>query len=134
MTGLPEKLRKHAGIRKSLGSHEDGYQFFNEAAQLIEDLKAQNEALKKHLKWQPIETAPKEDDMIGTGGIILAEFYTNCDNETRLVWSHVASKVCGEWCLDMCGLNISMGGHALLKMRQDATHWMPLPAPPREGK
>lgn len=74
--------------------------------------------------WRPIETAPKD----GTRILI---YYAAPGASVKQAWSanerghfiRVARWDDGKWRLDMSG-----------HFRLDATHWMPLPAHPKEGE
>lgn len=76
-------------------------------------LEAQNEALKKRVEWQPIETAPKD------GTVILV-----CELEDDFVTIGKFNE--GHWNGVDHGVHINSG------LRIAPTHWMPLPDKPAE--
>ena len=68
--------------------------------------------LEAQLEWQPIETAPKD----GTR-ILIADATTRLVRECRYEYYDWSDPVYSEWYFEAT-----------------ATHWMPLPKPPKESK
>jgi hypothetical protein len=68
----------------------------------------------RKMEWQPIETAPKDKERVlifsERRGVREARFY--CENSDGTVWYD------------------TMVGGGPMTIFYDATHWMPLPAPP----
>lgn len=82
--------------------------------------------------WQPISTL-KIEGRHWFDKVLLAHFWQAHDEESgppttwHCGWVQVAGLLPGGWSLDMRGLDGVSGGHALLKLLQNATHWSPLP-------
>lgn len=105
-------------------SSRDGYGYSGGDAETIrrvlyenETLKAENEELKAKLdkaKWQPIETAPKDERVLLWTG---QEKY--CGHWSKNPFTNHEAWIIAEWGND--------GDQALL---ENPTHWMPLPSYP----
>jgi hypothetical protein len=77
-----------------------------QAADALESMMRRVDAMA----WQPIETAPKD------GGALLGCYLTDSSSVTRVMFWDDED---GRW--------VTAGGG----LSHQATHWMPLPAPPR---
>jgi hypothetical protein len=64
--------------------------------------------------WQPIETAPEWEAVLICGGDVLYPCVASCNN--------------GEWDAEAQGMILRED------IAENPTHWMPLPAPPKETK
>lgn len=72
--------------------------------------------------WQPIETAPKGGDHILLSGT--QEPHAGIHFHGPVVFSGYWDRVDGSWCST---------GSTWTGPFYQATHWMPLPEPPKEG-
>ena len=75
-------------------------------------------------KWQTIATAPKDIDVLVTGGIVTQEVSYNGELHSVTEWDeyHIWESnlyMNGDWSL----MN--------MKFKTKPTHWMPLPKPPK---
>ncbi len=78
----------------------------------VENLQA---ALERATRWQPIETAPKDQEILGWANAWhLIKWFEKWDYDRR--FPEAATE--GGWIIG--------GGHVV-----KPTHWMPLPEPPR---
>lgn len=95
-------------------------------------LRAEVEALRAGMQWQPIETAPK------TGRKVIA-FYLNSNGKTRTVMARwLTDEQAAE--TDADGVGLEGGWYECIDNWSDYTevaihegepsHWMPLPPPP----
>lgn len=73
------------------------------------------------MKWMPIETAPKDGTQYLAFGCGVFFLENRPPNHFPGEWTWNASR--NQW-----------RGHAHLSPLNDATHWMPLPEPPKEGE
>ena len=78
----------------------------NAAADRIEELKAENARLRQAQAWQPIETAPRDGEILGfwPGGCTVIQWFV-----PSYCWVDEAGDITGIF-----------------------THWMPLPEPPQD--
>jgi len=88
--------------------------------------------------WRPIDTAPKPSDWMRQkpyARFVVARFYKITDegsteiDEWHQSWVQAASLSFDGWYLDLAGVP-GMHGSASFKLRDDATHWMPLDGEP----
>lgn len=83
--------------------------------------------------WAPIETAPKDWRRAG-GSFLIARIWQPTsedgepDGEPEIAWAHVAYLSASGWMVATNGFK-GVHGYASFPLG-DATHWMPLPAPP----
>lgn len=92
--------------------------------------------------WRAIETAPSKHDWLKTHGkILLGRWYVPRDengepvDEGQWTWVQVVELTSAGWHLLSSGF-VGWHGTATIPVRDDATHWMPLPAAPvkQEGQ
>lgn len=84
------------------------------------------------MEWQPIETAPKDGTMFLCW--VSAERWSGVDGNSSS-YAHDTSQI------DFCWWRDGVDGNGYFDPAcgqigdsQDVTHWMPLPAPPKEQK
>lgn len=120
LRNTPNWKREDFGHYKSTMSHYDRAPF--EAANRIEALEAENARLRAAMEWQPIETAPKDEDapvLLYVWGMVVCAYW-NPKAVVRGPISHAGQVGC---------FYDPVSGAAY----PDATHWQPLPAAP-EGE
>lgn len=77
------------------------------------------------MRWQPIETVPKD------GSSILVYFKSAALGVQQVFWHDIHNLGDGIWCVD----DNKHGPYALRGYCDgDDTHWMPLPAPPTDPR
>lgn len=113
-TDLKARLNYARRLYKATGiDGEHGAQMMTDALAAIEELEARNQ-------WQPIETAPKNTEILVfmDDEIYEAGLYTR--DEKREEWLFPMADYHG------CGCCSGNNDHP--------THWMPLPQPPEQGQ
>lgn len=83
---------------------------------------AVREALAARDEWMPIETAPEREAILVYGGIWQSEINDSCSAAESI---SLVSKIDGRF--------EEMGGTYYSTWVKNPTHWMPLPAPPKEN-
>jgi len=83
-----------------------------QASTQIQDLIAENKRLREANEWQPIETAPKDCELLGW-------YYSEGSTNYMII----------RWFNDRW---ISIGINDIEECPQQPTHWRPLPQPPKE--
>jgi hypothetical protein len=98
---------------------------------------ALSEKLARAAEWRTIESAPKPHEWLKHGGsFLLAKIWQSldengdADGDPEIIWSAVLYLTASGWMLPTSSVS-GAHGYASFRVRDDATHWMPLPDPPQ---